>query len=161
MIDSVPMPADVKVEPPLMANLTPEVLPVLVIVSVPVEVAEIPWVEICTCKTSVPPVVLPLIGVNSVTLVGFQVPLETMEVVVSLSSSFSSSQRALDRKRVKKPLPVTSPLEFTEPLPSSSIQSLPPACRSTTTRLNVRDCRRVECCGALVGSRCQPGRKSD
>ena len=43
----------------------------------------------------------------------------------------------MERKRVKKPLPLGVPLEFTDPLPSSNSQSLPPDWRSTTTRLKV------------------------
>ena len=63
VIDSVPMPTELNVEPPLMANVTLALLPVLVMVRVPVEGVVEPWVVICTCSTSVPPVVLPLTGV--------------------------------------------------------------------------------------------------
>ena len=101
VIDSVPMPADVKVEPPVIASVTPELLPVLLIVRVPVEVVVTPWVVICTCRTIVPPVVLPLTGVKLVTLVGRQVPLETIAVPVP------PPRVDEDLKRVKKPLPVT------------------------------------------------------
>ena len=44
----------------------------------------------------------------------------------------SSSQRTLNR--VKKPLPVNTPLVFTEPVPSRSSLSLPPDCWSTTAK---------------------------
>jgi hypothetical protein len=46
-----------------MAKVTPELLPVLLMVRVPVEAVFMPRVEICTCRTSVPPFALPLTGV--------------------------------------------------------------------------------------------------
>ena len=99
VIDSVPMPVDVKVAPPCMARVTPALLPVLVMVRVPVEVVVVPWVVICTCMTIVPPVVLPPTGVKLVILIGFQVPLETMAVLEP------PLRLDMERKRVKKPLP--------------------------------------------------------
>jgi hypothetical protein len=126
------MPTELKVAPPLNARVTPALLPVLVMVRVPVEGVETPLVVICTWRTIVPPVLLPLIGVKLVMLVGFHVPLETIVVLVPPPSLVD-----VDLKRVKEPLPLGVPLEFTEPLPFSNNQSLPPDCRSTTTRLNV------------------------
>ena len=65
-------------------------------------------------------------------LVGFQVPVESMEDdVVQLRSHSVDGEW----KIVKMPLPLTALLELTEPLPSSNSQALPPDCRSTTTRL--------------------------
>jgi len=100
LIDTVPMPAESKVAPPFIDSVTPEFVPVLDMVMLPVvEVA--PWGEICTCNTSTPPELLPLTGVKLVTLVAVQVPLETMvEVEPPVLPD-------LDRKRVKRPLPVT------------------------------------------------------
>jgi hypothetical protein len=72
------------------------------------------------------------------------VPVETIVVVVVVvvvPLLFSPPDIVVvDRKRVKMPLPLGVPLEFTDPLPSSNSQSPPPLlvdCRSTTTRLNV------------------------
>jgi len=69
-----------------MDNVTPELLPVLEMVMVPVE-EEPPWGEICTCSTSTPPELLPLTGVKLVTLVAVHVPLATMVVEVEPPSS--------------------------------------------------------------------------
>ena len=77
MIDTLPMPADPKVEPPLMDNVTLEFLPVLEMVILPEEEVP-PCGEICTCKTSPPPEPPPLTGVKLVTLVALQVPVETI-----------------------------------------------------------------------------------
>lgn len=84
-----------------MSRFTPVLVPVLEMVMLPV-VVEPPFVEICTCSTRVPPLLLPLTGVKLVTLVAVQVPVATTKEVVP-----SPSPPALVRKRVKKPPPVT------------------------------------------------------
>ena len=79
------MPAGRKVQPALLAKVTPELLPVLVMVMVPVVVVVVPCVEICTCSTTVPPVTLPVglvIGVKLVTLVALHLPVATTYVVL-------------------------------------------------------------------------------
>src|ERR1700741_1829421 len=114
-----------------MAKVASPGLPlVAVIVKVPVERAELLEVVAvsCTCSTSFPLSLL-------VRPVVFQVPPATIKLVGPPGDP--SVSRIPDRKRVKLPLPVTVLLLLTEPLPSSNNQSLPPDCRSTTTRLNV------------------------
>lgn len=129
MIDAVPMPTALNVSPPLIAKVA-EPVPALLIVKVPVERVELLGVVVvsCTCKTSVPLVLL-------VTLVAFHVPLAKMVAPAVEPPSSLSPDPPL--KRVKDPLPVTVLLELTEPLPYNNSQSLPPDCRSTTTKLNV------------------------
>jgi len=118
LIETVLMPTESNVAPPLMESVTPELVPVLEMVMVPVE-EEPPWGEIFTCNTSTPPEWLPLTGVKLVKLVGFQVPLETIVAEPPPPPD-------ANLKRVNKPLPDTSPLRSTEPDPSSSMKSVPP-----------------------------------
>jgi hypothetical protein len=63
--DTIPMPADPKLEPPLTDSVTLELLPVLEIVMLPLEEVA-PWGDICTPNTSTPPELLPLTGVKLV-----------------------------------------------------------------------------------------------
>ena len=67
-----------------------------------------------------PPAVLPVIGVKLLTLVGFQVPLETIVVVVVVLLPSCLVVVNDGRKRVKNPPPLGVLLESTEPLPSSN-----------------------------------------
>ena len=104
-----------------MDNVTPESVPVLEIVIVPVDGVP-PWGEIRTCSTSTPPELLPLTGVKLVTSVTVHVPFATIADVDPPPAPEG------ERNRVKKPPPDPAPLELPLPVPSSSIQSLPPDC---------------------------------